>query len=243
VQGETGVGTKNIIARPFDKRHFPSWGIFGSVFGLAFILVAEILNAGIYSEFGHFVPILFNLVLILAGIAFIPFMIGLGWYMDSRFYTSKLAAVVGMIYASAMVFLGIFETVYWGGYWAYWLSFLFSGMIMTGLWTIAIYLQRTVRVRRLLSLFGVLNVGLFAIFPLGAYLSVVFFLLSLPPGFLISLGPNFWWMHRMVWVLHFAIIGYMLLLAIDIQREEKETREPSVLLQQTNEWAPLTPPA
>jgi hypothetical protein len=235
------VGSENIIAKQFDRRHFPSWGIFGSVFGIAFILVAKILNVGIYSEFGYLIPLLFGLVLILAGVAFIPFMIGLGWYMDSRFSTSKLAAMVGMIYASAMIFVGIFETIYWGEIWVYWLSFLFSGMIMTGLWTIAIYLQRTVKVRRLLSLFGVLAVGLFAIFPLGAYLSVVYYLLSLPPGFLVSLGPGFWWMHSLVWVLHFAIIGYMLSLAVYIQREEKETREPSVLIQQTYDWAPLPP--
>ncbi len=235
------MGSEEIIAKQFDKSHFPSWGIFGSVIGLAFILVAKIMNVGIYPEFGFFVPILFGLVLILAGIAFMPFMIGLGWYMDSRFSTSKLAAMVGMIYASAMVVVGIFETVYWAEDWVCWLSFLFSGMIMTGLWTIAIYLQRTVKVRRVLSLFGVLNVGLFAIFPLGAYLSIVYYLLTLPPGFLISLGPNFWWMHKLVWALHFAIIGYMLLLAIHIQREEKETREPSVLFQQTHDWAPLPP--
>ena len=232
------MGSEGIIAKPFDKRHFPSWGIVGSVIGLVSI-IGRILNVGGYSEFGFFVSILSGFGLILAGIAFIPFMIGLGWYMDSRFSTSKLAAMVGMFYANAMVFVGVFETI-WREIWIGWLSFLFSGMIMTGLWTTAIFLQRTVKAHRLLSLFGIVDIGLFAVFPLGYYLSTIFYFLDMTSrGFLISLGPGFWWIHRMVWVLHFAIMGYMLLLAIHIRSEEKETREPSVIFQQFPSQTPL----
>ena len=95
-----------------DKKHFPLWGMAASLVGLVFVLTPQLFYTGAegepYSMFNHAVSELgelgvselawmFNIGLFLAGILFIPFMIGLGLYLEN--ILGKLAAVGG-VYSS-----------------------------------------------------------------------------------------------------------------------------------------------
>jgi len=220
------MNVKQTILKQVDRRHFPLWGIVGSAIGLIFILGAMIPYQGHsgepFSIFNHYVSelgemgisqaaILFNIGLILAGITFIPFMIGLGLYLDSRFYVAILAAMVGTFSAVAIFFVGIFPMNYPSQHTLSAMSFFFSGMIMTGLWMIAILLQRIPKVHKLLSLFGVLNVVVFAAFLFGNYGTYDIYVDR----------PDFWWTPTLEWAIYFAIIGYLLLIALYVWRNER----------------------
>lgn len=227
----TGMTFRQTILRLYDKGHFALWGIAASVTGLVFILGAMIPYSGhngeAYSVFNHFVSelgeigiseaaMLFNVGLVLAGIAFIPFMIGLGLYLDSRFYVAKLAAAVGVFSSIAIIFVGIFPMNFIAQHRLSALSFFFSGMIMTGLWMIAILLQRTPRVHKLISLVGLVNVVVFAAFIFGNYGTYDIYVDR----------PPFWWTTTLEWAIYFAIIGFLLLMALYICRRERGNPTP-----------------
>ncbi len=222
------MSLKQTIVKQVDKKHFTLWGIFGSAIGLIFILGAMIPyhghNGEVYSIFNHYVSelgelgvsqaaMLFNIGLILAGITFIPFMIGLGLYLDSRFYVAKLAAAVGVFTSVAIIFVGIFPMNFIAQHSMSALSFFFSGMIMTGLWMIALLLQRTPKVHKLISLLGLVNVAVFAAFLFGNYGTYDIYVNR----------PDFWWTPTLEWAIYFAIVGYLLLLALYVWWKERRS--------------------
>ena len=85
----------------------------------------------------------FNIGLFLAGILFIPFMIGLGLYIDN--IISKIAAVGGVYSAVSITLVGVFPMNYLLEHSITAISFFLSGMVMTLLWAIAILVQKEVR--------------------------------------------------------------------------------------------------
>ena len=207
-----------------DSKHFPLWGIAGSAVGLVFVLGAMIpyqgRNGEPFSIFNHFISelgevgvselsIMFNVGLIYAGVLFIPFMIGLGLYMDN--IIAKLAAIVGVFSAVAIIFVGIFPMNFPSEHSTSAMSFFLSGMIMTGLWTLAILLQHTPKVHKALSIVGLLNVVVFAAFLFGDYGDIGSFVDR----------PDFWMLPTLEWAIYFAIVGYLLLISVYVWRKEK----------------------
>ena len=142
-----------------DERHFPLWGLVASLVGLVFILTPQLFYVGAegepYSMFNHAVSELgelgvselawmFNIGMFFAGILFIPFMIGLGLYIDN--IISKITAVVGVYSSVSIVLVGVYPMNYLYEHSIAAISFFLSGMVMTLLWAIAILVQREVRI-------------------------------------------------------------------------------------------------
>ena len=206
-----------------DERHFPLWGIVGSLVGLVFILGAQIPYSGRYGEpfsmLNHFVSelgelgvsefaFLFNSGMILAGLIFIPFMIGLGLYMDN--IVSRIAGAVGVFSAVSIFLVGIFPMNYLAEHSMAAMSFFFSGMIMVGLWTVALLLQKQVKIPKAFSLGGVINFVIFFLFLYGPWESVED----------LSTRPDIWMVPTLEWGIYFAIIGYLLVLSVFVWNRE-----------------------
>lgn len=227
VHGESAMSLREELESAMSERRFPLWGISGSVVGLVFVLGAQIPYTGEYGEpfsmLNHFVSelgelgvsefaFLFNSGMILAGLIFIPFMIGLGLHMDN--IVSKIAGAVGVFCAVSIFFVGIFPMNYIAEHTMAAMSFFFSGMIMVGLWTIAILLQKQAKIHKGFSFGGVINFVIFLLFLYGPWESVED----------LSTRPDIWMVPTLEWGIYFAIVGYLLVLSVFVWNKEKRHR-------------------
>ncbi len=210
-----------------DEKNFPLWGMVASLVGLVFILTPQLFYVGTegesYSMFNHAVSELgelgvselagmFNIGMVLAGILFIPFMIGFGLYIDN--IISKITAVVGVYSAASIVLVGVYPMNYLYEHSMAAISFFLSGMVMTLLWAIAILVQKEVRIHKGLSLGGFINMAIFALFLYGPFGSFG------PPR------PEFSMRITLEWAIYWAIVGYLLVLSLYVWRKEKNVESP-----------------
>ena len=215
------------LAELVDEKHFPLWGVVASLVGLVFILTPQLFYVGAegepYSMFNHAVSELgelgvselawmFNLGLFLAGILFIPFMIGLGIYIDN--IVGKLAAVGGVYSAVSVALVGVYPMNYMYEHSITAISFFLSGMVMTLLWAIAILAQKEVRIHKGLSIGGFINMTIFALFLYGPF-----------EGWG-GPRPEFSMRITLEWAIYWAIVGYLLVLSLYVWRKEKNVESP-----------------
>ncbi|MHA2378664.1 MAG: DUF998 domain-containing protein [Candidatus Thorarchaeota archaeon] len=186
----------------------PYSGRYGEPFSMLNHFVSELGELGV-SEFAF----LFNSGMILAGLIFIPFMIGLGLYIDS--IVSRLAGAVGVFSAVSIFFVGIFPMNYLTEHSMAAMSFFFGGMIMVGLWTISILLQKETRIHKGFSIGGVINFVIFFLFLYGPWESV---------GDL-STRPDVWMVPTLEWGIYFAIVGYLFALSVYVWNRETKSSE------------------
>jgi hypothetical membrane protein len=210
--------------RLIDEKYFPLWGIVGSAIGLIFILGSQIPYTGgegePFSMFNHFVSelgeygvsewaLVFNIGMILAGITFVPFMIGLGLHLDN--VISKIAGAVGVFSALSISLVGIYPMNYIEEHTLWAMSFFLSGMVMVALWTLAILIQKEARIPRLFSIGGIINFVIFFLFLYGPWESVTD----------IANRPEIWMVPTLEWGIYFAIIGYLLVMAVYVWRGQQ----------------------
>jgi hypothetical membrane protein len=210
-----------------DEKHFPLWGLTASFIGLVFILTPQLFYTGTlgepFSMFNHAVSELgelgvselawmFNIGLFLAGILFIPFMIGLGLYINN--IISKIAAAGGVYSAVSVALVGVYPMNYLYEHSITAISFFLSGMVMTLLWAIAILAQKEVRIHKGLSIGGFVNMTIFALFLYGPF-----------DGFGAP-RPEFIMRITLEWAIYWAIVGYLLVLSLYVWRKEKNLESP-----------------
>jgi hypothetical membrane protein len=210
-----------------DEKHFPIWGFIASLIGLVFILTPQVPYVGSegepFSMFNHAVSELgelgvselawmFNIGMILAGILFIPFMIGLGLYIDN--IIGKLAGIVGVYSSISIVLVGIYPMNYLSEHTVVAISFFLSGMVMALLWGIAILAQKEAKLHKGLSLGGFINMIIFALFLFG------------PWGGWEGPRPEFSMRLTLEWAIYWAIVGYLLVLSLYVWRKEKSGENP-----------------
>lgn len=210
-----------------DEKHFPLWGLVASLVGLVFILTPQLFYVGAegeaYSMFNHAVSELgelgvselawmFNFGMCLAGILFIPFMVGLGLYIDN--IISKIAAIVGVYSSVSIVLVGLYPMNYLYEHSVVAISFFLSGMVMTLLWAIAILAQKEAKIHKGLSLGGFINMTIFALFLYGPW-----------EGWG-GPRPEFSMRITLEWAIYWAIVGYLLVLSLYVWRKEKNVESP-----------------
>ncbi|MHA1906315.1 MAG: DUF998 domain-containing protein [Candidatus Thorarchaeota archaeon] len=208
-----------------DEKHFPLWGILGSITGIVMILTPMIPYVGTegesFSIFTHYVSQLgwigvsefawmFNIGMIVTGLIFVPFMIGLGLYLEN--IVSKIAGIVGVYTSVSIFFVGVFPMNY-PEHGPAAMSFFLSGLVMSILWTLAILLPGQTIVPKALSIGGFVNIFFFAAFLYWPYEQVP--LLS-PP---LSLVPTF------EWGIYFAIVAYLMILALYVWNQHRSISE------------------
>lgn len=212
------------IKKLIDSKHFPLWGITASVIGIVFILGPMIPYQGTsgesFSIFNHFISelgelgvsefaMMFNVGMILAGFTFIPFMIGFAVYLEN--IVGKIAGLVGVFTSVSIIFVGIFPMNYGMEHYAAALSFFLSGMVMVVLWAIAILIQKTPKIPKYMSLGGVINFVIFALFLFGDWGSLSD----------VMARPDFHMITTLEWGIYFAIIGYLLLISLVTWKRNK----------------------
>lgn len=220
------MGSISSVRRLIDEQHFPLWGIAGSIIGLLFILGSQIPYTGSegepFSMFNHFVSelgeigvsefaLLFNIGMILAGIIFIPFMIGLGLHMDN--IISKIAGAVGVFSAASISLVGVYPMNYLEAHTLWAMSFFLSGMVMVVLWTIAILIQKDVKIPKEFSMGGLINFVIFFLFLYGPWESFSD----------LTTRPDIWMVPTLEWGIYFAIIGYLLVMAVYVWRGQQKS--------------------
>jgi hypothetical protein len=207
-----------------NKKHFPVWGIIGSIIGLVFILTPQLFYVGTHSEpfsmFNHYVSelgeigvsqlaMMFNVGLMLAGIFFVPFMVGFGLYLNN--IIGKLAGLVGVFSAIAIIMVGIFPMNYMTEHGLAAISFFLSGLIMSLLWAIGILAQKDARVPKVFSLGGFITTTIFALFLYGPWEGISD----------LSTRPAFNMVVTLEWAIYFSIVGYLFILALYVWRKER----------------------
>ncbi|MFW9919110.1 MAG: DUF998 domain-containing protein [Candidatus Thorarchaeota archaeon] len=200
--------------RVFGQKRFPLWGLIGSAIGVIFILVPMMPYQGTegepFSIFNHYVSELgeigvsvwapmFNIGLILAGITFIPFFIGLGSHLDN--FIAKLSAVVGVYSSISIILVGIYPMNFLLEHYISAMSFFFSGMIMVILWAIAILVQKEIKIPKIFSIGALITGVIFAAFLFGTG--------DEGPG-----RPDFSLTTTLEWAIYFAVIIYLLSIAL-----------------------------
>ena len=219
------MGIREECRKLVNEEHFPAWGIMGSIIGLAFILIPQTVYVGTHGEpfsmFNHYVSelgelgvselaMMFNLGLMLAGILFVPFMIGLGLYLRSM--VSKIAALVGVFSAIAIYMVGIFPMNFSAEHSLAAISFFLSGLVMTLLWALGIFAQKEARVPKILSLGGFINTAIFALFLYGPWEGLSD----------LDARPAFNMVVTLEWAIYFSIVGYLLVLSLYVWRKERK---------------------
>ena len=216
------MGIKEELRIFVNEKHFPQWGIFGSIIGLVFILTPQLFYTGTmgepFSMFNHYVSelgelgvsefaMMFNIGMMLAGVLFFPFMIGLGLYLDNLL--GKIAAIVGAFSALSIYLVGIYpmNNAVMHGITA--ISFFLSGLVMSILWSLAILAQKDVQIPKILSLGGFINAAIFALFLYG------------PWGSIGETRPEFSMRITLEWAIYFAIVSYLFILALYVWNKEK----------------------
>lgn len=217
---------KETIKKLVDTEHFPIWGVTASIIGLVFILGAMIPYEGTsgepFSIFNHFVSelgelgvsefaMMFNIGMILAGFTFIPFMIGFAIYLEN--IVGKVAGLVGVFSSVSIILVGIFPMNYAMEHTIVAMSFFFSGMVMVVLWSIAIVIQKTPKIPKYMSLGGVINFIIFALFLFGDWGSF----------YQESVRPDFHMITTLEWGIYFAIVVYLLLISLVTWKHSKAT--------------------
>jgi hypothetical membrane protein len=220
------LGFAGRVRRLIDEQRFPLWGIAGSTIGLLFILGSQIPYTGRegepFSMFNHFVSelgeigvsefaFLFNVGMILAGIFFVPFMIGLGLYLDN--IISKIAGAVGVFSAGSISLVGIYPMNYLEAHTLWAMSFFLSGMVMVVLWTISILIQKMAKIPKVFSIGGIINFVIFFLFLYGPWESITD----------LTTRPDIWMVPTLEWGIYFAIIGYLLVMAVYVWRAQQES--------------------
>ncbi|TFG05928.1 DUF998 domain-containing protein [Candidatus Thorarchaeota archaeon] len=207
------------LKRLSEPQVFSGFGIVASLIGILSVVLPGLVYEGTegeaYSIFNHFISELgeigvsdlawvFNGGLILAGLAFIPFMIGLGIYLQNLL--AKIAMVVGVFSAITIVLVGVFPMNYSAEHALAALSFFFSGLFMTGLWSLAIIFQSEKRVPKKLSVLGIVSTASFLAF------------LSAGSGDFAPLDgrPDFLLLPTLEWAVYFSIVGYLMVIALFI---------------------------
>jgi len=223
------MGIREECGKLVNEEHFPIWGIIGSIIGLVFILTPQTVYVGSHGEpfsmFNHYVSelgeigvsewaMMFNLGLMLAGILFFPFMIGLGLYLKN--IVSKLAALVGVFSAIAIYMVGIFPMNFSAEHGLAAISFFLSGLVMTLLWAFGILAQKEVRIPKVFSLGGFINTAIFALFLYGPWEELSDF----------DPRPTFNMVVTLEWAIYFSIVGYLLILSLYVWRKERKVASP-----------------
>jgi hypothetical membrane protein len=212
-------------------KYFAHFGILGSLAGLVLILGSMVPYVGTegeaFSIFNHYVSelgeigvseaaVMFNVGLMVAGFLFIPFMVGLSLYLKN--YAAYLAGTVGVFTSLSIVLVGVFPMNYSFEHGVTAMSFFLSGMVMVVLWAIAIVLQESPKISKVLSIGGVINFVCFA-----------GFLYWAEPTATGSLRPDFSWRTTLEWAIYFAIIGYLFAIALYVWIKGRATESSSPL--------------
>lgn len=217
-------------------RNLRWFGVGGSLIILLGTVLSALLYSGnrgeTYSFFNHFISelgevgvsslaVFFNVSLILAGIAFLVFNIGLGFFLSGFWF--RAALFLGMVTAVFMSLVGVFPMNNLEPHKFVAMTFFRSGLLMLFVYGIAIFRQPAAK--RIIPLW-VNGFGGLAVISYAAFLVIIRqrageILLMLNPSSLVS-RPDFWITPVLEWSIFFFTLFWFLGLAVGL-RETKNS--------------------
>lgn len=207
--------------------NFAIWGILGSLMILIGLFIPQIGYSGrqgeAYSILNHFVSelgemgvshlaIVFNIGLLIGGVFYLVFMIGLGLYIEN--FVAKIAMTLGVLTSICASLVGVFPMNNLEPHYLVAMGFFFGALITLGVFTIAILLQKEAKMPKYFSIGGIIVVLVYA-----------WFLYSLFSGNTSSLvnfenRPNIWTLPILEWAAILSVIGDLFLLALYINLKQ-----------------------
>lgn len=168
---------KFTLQKIYDKVPFYSWGLFGSAIIILGCVITAIFYIGqdgeSYSLLNHFISelgelknselaIVFNLSLILGGIAYIPFMAGLAIYSQQKL--GKIAGLIAIIASICCSLVGVFPMDYITPHIIVAFGFFYLGMVSIFIFTIVIIRDKKNLLPKWQIILGIIVVVSFASF-------------------------------------------------------------------------------
>ena len=212
------------FGRLFNKVRPEIWGFISTGIILACVLLSRIGYVGTqgepYSFLNHYISELgelgvshlaplFNTGLVLGGLISAVFMIGLGLYINNL--AARIAMAFGVISGLACSFVGFLPINNMDTHVVAASCFFFGGMITTAAFTIAIVMQKEAKIPKLLSVAGVVVMGVFIAFLVNMFttgLGSEHGLLGVGPD-----RPDIWIRAILEWSVFFVIIAWVLLIS------------------------------
>lgn len=209
-----------------SEKYFPFWGILGSIAMALALFIPQIGYVGRfgepYSMLNHFVSemgeigvshlaMVFNVGIIIGGLLFIPFMIGLGLYLDTLI--AKTGLVFGMLSSIFVSLVGMFPMNNLIPHFIVAMLYFNCALITVLLFTISILLTKEPKIPKWTSLMGIVvivinAIALTAINPSdfdfesgttieGAFMSIM------------QDRPEVWSMAILEWAMVLSVLGYL----------------------------------
>ena len=227
------------FGRLFNRIRPEIWGFIGSGILLAFVLLSRIGYVGsegeAFSFFNHYISELgevgvshlaplCNTGLILGGLISVLFMVGLGMYIKNS--AARIAMGFGVLSGIACSLVGFFPMNNFHMHIIVAASFFLGGMITVAIFTVAILMQKEVKISKLFGFAGLVVTGIFIAFLVDAHIID-------PLSGHVALGvgavrPHIWMRTILEWSVYFAIVGWILAISTYmyiVNRRLRGTRE------------------
>lgn len=210
-----------MLRRILNTLHWSRWGLLGSGVIVLSALISAVVYRGAageaYSPFNHFISelgqggvsqlaVVFNAGLIGGGLLLIPFMLGLGAYLDNP--VAWLSGAAGVVAALCCSAVGVFPMNDLIPHMTAAMGFFRSGMVTIALFSLAIALDRRRKLSKWWVLPGVLVTACFATFLLLPRTGRSTEQFQNFQG-LIRTRPGWWWMAISEWSVFVAVLGWV----------------------------------
>jgi len=225
--------------RPVFLRLYPLLGIAGGILVSAVVVVVALTYTGRlgepYSALNHFISELgqwgvsrnawlFNAGLIVGGILFMPFCVGLGIHLET--WAGWAAAAAGILAGGFCAAVGVFPMNHLGPHAFVAMWFFRCGLATTLLFGIAFLAQREARISRWGGLISLVAVAAFAAFLVLAPLSGVSGNSPLDPSFYLD-RPRVWVLAASEWAVFAATILWFLGVGLLVTLRDRRSGTPS----------------
>lgn len=217
------------VKKALNEQNFAYWGLIGSIIILFALLIPQIGYSGrqgeSYSMLNHFVSelgeigvshlaIVFNVGLIIGGICYLLFMIGLWGYLKGIF--AKFAVLIGVLSSICASLVGVFPMNYLLPHYIVAMGFFFGAMITIVLYSIAILLQKDHKVPKWFVIPGMVVAFIYA-----WMLSYMFTGNTSDLTVNFETRPVFWLLPTLEWAAILSVVIYLLFLSIYARLSQK----------------------
>ncbi len=208
-----------------EEKNFPTVGIIASIVLFLAMFVPQIGYKGrsseSYSMLNHMVSELgeigvsylwwiFSLCLIVGGLLFIPFMIGLGCLFEHKI--AKLATIMGVISSIACALVGVFPMNFLFPHYISAMLFFYGAMVTIALFTISIVLEKNPKLPKWFVILGVIVALIFVLMLTSINLSSLTVNMD-STGAIIN-RPNVWLMSILEWAAVLSIMAYLFIVSL-----------------------------
>lgn len=209
------MGTRTFLEEFYKKVSFGVWGLIMSVIFFGSVIITSLNYIGrdgeAYNPLNHFVSelgelgisslaIVFNVSLIINGLLFVIFVIGLGLFFDNIF--GKIATYIGIFSSITCSAVGIYPMNYLEAHGIAAISFFIGCMITVIIFSLAIYFQKWEKVPKYFSFLGIFAAAFFVVLLISATIDLPYSVFN---------RPEVWLQPTLEWAAMIAVMSWVIL--------------------------------